>query len=259
MGEFVTLIQAIKNDKEKFEELLIKMEPLINKYVRLLYKEEKEDVYAELVLALWESVLKISYFENDGQIINFICRALKNRYYELYRNSKKRCEHEINSRDDIYFVKESSKDLTDDLIISEDLYNYEPRENSLILQDSYFALRSYAFMKQKYPNTLAREVYKLLQLFPKPEFTFYLTTSIEERRRRNKIRDKPMSYMEKLLISNPKDFEAIEKNLRDITTSLFDAEVISTEGKKPNEIALYIGSRIRERNRNRGDDVYERE
>jgi len=145
------------------------------------------------------------------------------------------------------------------LAISEDLYNYEPRENSLILQDSYFALRSYAFMKQKYPNTLAREVYKLLQLFPKPEFTFYLTTSIEERRRRNKIRDKPMSYMEKLLISNPKDFEAIEKNLRDITTSLFDAEVISTEGKKPNEIALYIGSRIRERNRNRGDDVYERE
>ena len=118
MGEFVTLIQAIKNDKEKFEELLIKMEPLINKYVRLLYKEEKEDVYAELVLALWESVLKISYFENDGQIINFICRALKNRYYELYRNSKKRCEYEINSTDDIYFVKESSKDLTDDLIIS---------------------------------------------------------------------------------------------------------------------------------------------
>ena len=84
--------------------------------------KEKEDVYAELVLALWESVLKISYFENDGQIINFICRALKNRYYELYRNSKKRCEYEINSTDDIYFVKESSKDLTDDLIISEDLY-----------------------------------------------------------------------------------------------------------------------------------------
>ncbi|OUQ15267.1 RNA polymerase sigma factor [Lachnoclostridium sp. An138] len=122
MGEFVSLIQAIKNDKEKFEELLIKMEPLINKYVRLLYKEDKEDVYGELVLALWESVLKISYCENDGQIINFICRALKNRYYELYRNSKKRCEHEINSTDDIYFVKESSKDLTDALIISEDLY-----------------------------------------------------------------------------------------------------------------------------------------
>ena len=145
------------------------------------------------------------------------------------------------------------------LAISEDLYNYEPRENSLILQDSYFALRSYAFMKQKYPNTLSKEVYKLLQLFPKPELTFYLTASTEERVRRNEKRDKPMAYMEKLLMSNPKEFETIEKNLRDITTSLFDAEVINTEDKKPNEIALYIGSKIQERNRNRGDDVYERE
>lgn len=145
------------------------------------------------------------------------------------------------------------------LAISEDLYNYKPKENCLILQDSYFALRSYALMKQKYPNTLSKEVYKLLQLFPEPELTFYLTASTEERIRRNKKRDKPMAYMEKLLMSNPKEFETIEKNLREITTSLFDAEVINTEDKKPNEIALYMGSKIQERNRNRGDDVYERE
>lgn len=49
-----------------------------------------------------------------------------------------------------------------------------------------------------------------------------------------------MAYMEKLLVSNPREFETIEKNLRDITTSLFDVEVINTEGKKLNEIALYI-------------------
>lgn len=66
-----------------------------------------------------------------------------------------------------------------------------------------------------------------------------------------------MAYMEKLLVSNPREFETIEKNLRDITTSLFDAEVINTQSKKPNEIALYIGNKIQERNR--GDDVYERE
>ena len=66
-----------------------------------------------------------------------------------------------------------------------------------------------------------------------------------------------MAYMEKLLLSNPREFETIEKNLRDITTSLFDAEVINTQSKKPNEIALYIGNKIQERNR--GDNVYERE
>lgn len=96
-----------------------------------------------------------------------------------------------------------------------------------------------------------------MQLFPKPELGFYLTASTEERLRRNKQRDKPMAYMEKLLVSNPTEFEAIEKNLRDITTSLFGVEVINTDGKKPNEIALYIGSKIQERNR--GDEVYERE
>ena len=143
------------------------------------------------------------------------------------------------------------------LAISEDLYNYKPKEDSIILQDSYFALRSYALMRQKYPDTLAKEVYKLLQLFPKPELAFYLTASTEERIKRNEKRDKPMAYMEKLLMSNPKEFEAIEKNLRDITTSLFDAEIINTQDKKPNEIALYIGNKIKELHR--GDEVYERE
>lgn len=135
------------------------------------------------------------------------------------------------------------------LAISEDLYNYKPNNNGIVLQDSYFALRSYALMKQKYPDTLANEVYKLLQIFPKPELAFYLTASTEERIRRNEKRDKPMAYMEKLLLSNPKEFETIEENLRKITTDLFDAEVIDTQGKKPNEIALYIGNKIQERNR----------
>ena len=87
------------------------------------------------------------------------------------------------------------------LAISEDLYNYKPNGNGIILQDSYFALRSYALMKQKYPDTLAKEVYKLLRLFPKPELTFYLTASTEERLKRNEKRDKPMAYMEKLLVN----------------------------------------------------------
>ena len=139
------------------------------------------------------------------------------------------------------------------LAIKEDLYKYKPREDKIILQDSYFALRSYALMKQKYPDTLAKEVYDLLKLFPKPELVFYLTASTEERLRRNEKRDKPMAYMEKLLVSNPREFEAIEKNLRDITTNLFDAEIINTENKKPNEIALYIARKIQERNR---DDKY---
>ena len=35
------------------------------------------------------------------------------------------------------------------LAISEDLYNYQKCESGIIIQDSYFALRSYALMKEK--------------------------------------------------------------------------------------------------------------
>lgn len=163
-----------------------------------------------------------------------------------------------------FTVAQSKKgDLHPDLInklytlaISEDLYNYKLKDNCIILQDSYFALKSYALMKEKYPNTLAKEVYNLLQLFPKPELSFYLTASTEERIRRNEKRNKPMAYMEKLLISNPKEFEQIEENLRDITTNLFKAEIINTQNKTPEEIALYINNKIQEINR--GDEEYER-
>lgn len=142
------------------------------------------------------------------------------------------------------------------LAISEDLYNYQTCESGIIIQDSYFALRSYALMKEKYPNTLAKEVYKLLKLFPKPELSFYLTASTEERIRRNEKRDKPMAYMERLLMSNPREFETIDENLKNINVSLFDAEIIDTQDKTPKEVALYIKNKIQEINR--GDDLYER-
>lgn len=39
MDELSKLIQDIKKDKNKFSLLLNRMEPLINKYVRILYKD----------------------------------------------------------------------------------------------------------------------------------------------------------------------------------------------------------------------------
>ncbi len=175
--------------------------------------------------------------------------------YEMLKDAK--IQHRTLSNETEIFdfaVAQSKKNkLHTDLInklytlaISEDLYNYQPAKNEIILQDSYFALKSYALMKEKYPNTLANEVYRLLQLFPKPELAFYLTTSTEDRICRNKKRDKPMAYMEKLLISNPEQFEIIDKNLKDITISLFNAEIIDTQYMKPEEVALYIKNKFQE-------------
>ena len=95
------------------------------------------------------------------------------------------------------------------LAINEDLENYKITESGIILQDSYFALRSYALACQNKNFSLSDEIYSLLKKFPKPELSFYLTATTEERIKRNLNRDKPMAYMEKMLMSNPKKFEGI--------------------------------------------------
>lgn len=89
MGEMCELIGMVKEDKDNFQLIKDKFEPLINKYVRLLFRDEKEDVYAELVAALWEAVVTITFYDNDGQVVNYIATALRNKYLELYRISRR--------------------------------------------------------------------------------------------------------------------------------------------------------------------------
>lgn len=78
--EIFKLICDIKEDKEKFVLLIDKFEPLIKTYVRLLYKDEKEDVHAEMVAALWEAICNIEYYDDDGQIVNYLIRALYRKF-----------------------------------------------------------------------------------------------------------------------------------------------------------------------------------
>ena len=115
------LIYDIKKDKEKFGLLIEKFDPLIKKYVRLLYKDDKEDVYAELVAALWESVCNMEYYYDDGQITNYFIRALRNKYLELYRISKKK--HDNTSDIDEFDLNKivGYVNAYDDLLILNDL------------------------------------------------------------------------------------------------------------------------------------------
>lgn len=124
MGEFLTIIKAVKKDKNKFYLLMNKMEPLINKYVRLLYKDDKEDVKSELLFALWEAVCDISYYKNEGQVVNFLYTALRNRYLKLYRSSKRIHEYEIlmdNEQKEILQISYFDNDL-DNIIFNEEKY-----------------------------------------------------------------------------------------------------------------------------------------
>lgn len=89
MGELCELISMIKEDKNQFYLLMDRFKPLINKYTGMLYRDERDDIYAEFIMALWESVQNLVFYENDGQVVNFITNALKNKYLEMYRTSRK--------------------------------------------------------------------------------------------------------------------------------------------------------------------------
>ncbi len=57
MGEITSLIEDVQKIKINLQKLEQAMEPLINKYMRKLYKDDKDDVYAELILAYYIEVV----------------------------------------------------------------------------------------------------------------------------------------------------------------------------------------------------------
>lgn len=115
------LICVIKKDKEKFYLLLHKFQPLIKKYVNSLYKDEKEDVYAEFAMALWEAVCSIQYFSDDGQVVKYLSIALKNKYLELYRKSRKYNDYIIEVEDAELEKKKSVDNIYDVIILQSDI------------------------------------------------------------------------------------------------------------------------------------------
>lgn len=141
MGEITSIIQKIHIDENAFEELVKRMEPLIKKYVRLLYKDDKEDVRSEMMLALWEAVIRMKYCENDGECLSFLCTALKNRFYELYRKSKKEHDNQqLIDNNDVFDVS-GVENITD-------------LENVIFNIDVELFLQTYKGMKQKIFRTI---------------------------------------------------------------------------------------------------------
>lgn len=95
MGEWGRLLIDVREDKEKFYLLVDKMNPLIKKYTRLLYRDSKEDMRSELILALWEAVKKIQYNEDDSSCVVYMSNAIRYKFLELYRKSRKYNDHQL--------------------------------------------------------------------------------------------------------------------------------------------------------------------
>lgn len=124
MGELTSIIDLIKKDKNQFYIIHNKMKPLIDKYCRILYKDDCDDVHSELTLSLWEAVNKISSYDNDAQTINYLKNALTNKFHELYRTSRKNNDNEtLVSNDELYNFKNSNNHLKN-IVINVDINNF---------------------------------------------------------------------------------------------------------------------------------------
>ena len=87
--ELAKTIKSIKEgEKEEFEKIIDKLNPIITKYVRAIYDGDKEDIREEYILALWEAVNKIQYVNSDGECLKYLHTSIKNKFHELYPEVK---------------------------------------------------------------------------------------------------------------------------------------------------------------------------
>lgn len=94
MTEFVKLIQTAKNDDNKMMEILNKLSPLRNKYVKKLFFLERSDAEQEINIAIIEAIKGIKKSETDGQCLTYINNAVRFKYAYLCKKNLYRCKEE---------------------------------------------------------------------------------------------------------------------------------------------------------------------
>lgn len=141
-------------------------------HVNLLYKDEKEDVYSEMMLALWEAVMKMEYYDEDSECTVFLCTALKNKFLELYRKSKKYHDNCTVLEQDIIEINQFYEDKFSDIILDNDLKHAiehcDERKKIIFMEivldemsDSEIAHKHN--LSRQYINRLRRDIYGILR------------------------------------------------------------------------------------------------
>ncbi len=174
MGEKLSiLIKEFKNgDGTKFLLIVEKMEPLINKYIRLLYKDEKEDMYSEFVLYLLEAITKMDYYKEEGQCINFLKNTIRNKFYELYKKSKRHYDNVtvMNDEyfDDMYYKQSEYEDIITREDISKFVLNAKGKQYQILYAMIYkdetdIEIAKRFDVSRQYVNRVRRKFYSLLK------------------------------------------------------------------------------------------------
>ena len=120
-----------KNKKEKMLCITNGLEPVINKYAKKLIGSGYEDMRQELLIAVIEAVERLGRYENEGQCITYLVKAIKLRYLELYRKSKAWRER-FTHLDETYMESiGDNKEVYADIEFGIDLKKIEKANNSL--------------------------------------------------------------------------------------------------------------------------------
>lgn len=116
-------IKNIKEGKkEVFEKVIEEVEPTITKYVKAVYGGDKDDIREEYLLALWEAIQKMVYVNNDGQCVNYLHKAIENKFHELYRVQKSKRDNEVENVGELFWdFLRSSKDQYEDIVYMESI------------------------------------------------------------------------------------------------------------------------------------------
>lgn len=126
MADLIETINRIKGGNlDEFKTIELRMKPTLIKYTNYMYKDEKEDIYAELILALWESITRIEYYNNEGKIINYFHTAIKNKFFEIYRTSRKKSDNECSfDNDALLNITGQSEDVFNQIVFWEDMRDF---------------------------------------------------------------------------------------------------------------------------------------
>lgn len=131
------LIKNIQNgDNEKFLDIIMRFEPLIDKLVRKLMHDEAK---TDLIIAFIEMVktINLNNFtpKDEGKIVNYINRVMKNKHVDFFRKYVQRHKEEIEINLDITLASEEFN--IESNIFIEDLLYQLPRMQKIILKEKY--------------------------------------------------------------------------------------------------------------------------
>lgn len=93
-NELSNLVKEAKNDCEKMQSVLLRLQPLIKSYVKKLFFMEVDDAEQEIILAIIKAVKTIKNCNSDGECLAYIQNAVRFKQIHLCKKNINREKNE---------------------------------------------------------------------------------------------------------------------------------------------------------------------